>query len=693
VPALAARGAAVPGGAPLLRSRGLPGASAERVLIGASVYREPADRNALLFQVGEHDWAAARAGQQIGPAPPYRAPPGLADMVADCAAAGALSVISGGPSAGGDDMPAVFVDRWIASELHRVLASEHRQDEVTAAHLRAAQYWQWRVAAWPQSHADIHGLLEARHHLLGADETARACALTENICTQLHAWGDLDPEAELISDMLVRLPEHSDHGAALVCALGKIAHLRQDYAEAQRRYQQALPIFARSGGRQGVSRCHEGLGLLAQVRGDFAGAERFYQQAASASAGLEASGEENGAAWLMAGGADVMADLPAAPSPAPARALVPAPVLTPAPAPVLTTAPPSGRPFAAPAGGRPATPPGAPRASARTAAAHRHTVPRWHLPSLAAAAALTLMALTVAQLPGARSPAPASAPRQAVDPGETAAAVRRQAAAWIGRQVSGSAVVACDPAMCSALVAQGVAEGNLLVLNGAAADPLGSEVVAATAAVRNQFGSRLTGVYAPEAVASFGSGGARIEVLVTAPHGALAYRRALAADVTARRQAGSQLLQSKEISVTAVARRELSDGDVDSWLLITLATLAALGAERVLSFGAGATGASPGMPLRSAEIVHQPGPASSDGAGGKPASTSAGQGGASAVRTGSARYLRSVLSMLRAQRPPYLAAGLRTARLADGQAALIITFASPSPLGLLGGRTQASPSS
>jgi len=31
------------------------GATAERLLIGVSVYREPADHNAVLYQVGRHD--------------------------------------------------------------------------------------------------------------------------------------------------------------------------------------------------------------------------------------------------------------------------------------------------------------------------------------------------------------------------------------------------------------------------------------------------------------------------------------------------------------------------------------------------------------------------------------------------------------------------------------------------------------
>ena len=87
--------------------------------------------------------------------------------------------------------------------------------------------------------------------------------------------------------------------------------------------------------------------------------------------------------------------------------------------------------------------------------------------------------------------------------------------------------------------------GNLLVWRPSAADPLGSDVVMATAAVRSQFGSRLSGVYAPEVLASFGTGGLRIDVRAVAPYGAAANRATLAADVAARCAAGRQLLRNR----------------------------------------------------------------------------------------------------------------------------------------------------
>jgi hypothetical protein len=127
------------------------GESAELLLIGASVYREPADRNALLFQVGQHDWTAARAPDRQSPAPPYEEPPDLGDMIAACEAAGLLTVGFVAPRGSADrarparhaaarsDAPTVFVDRWTASELHRVLEAVNRGHDLAQAHLRAVR--------------------------------------------------------------------------------------------------------------------------------------------------------------------------------------------------------------------------------------------------------------------------------------------------------------------------------------------------------------------------------------------------------------------------------------------------------------------------------------------------------------------------------------------------------------------------
>ena len=83
------------------------------------------------------------------------------------------------------------------------------------------------------------------------------------------------------------------------------------------------------------------------------------------------------------------------------------------------------------------------------------------------------------------------------------------------------------------------------------------------------FGSRLATVYAPQTLASFGSGAARIDVRVIAPDGAAAYRTALAADLRARRAAGLQLLADPRVSAQASARSQLAAGRVDERLLMT----------------------------------------------------------------------------------------------------------------------------
>jgi hypothetical protein len=207
--------------------------------------------------------------------------------------------------------------------------------------------------------------------------------------------------------------------------------------------------------------------------------------------------------------------------------------------------------------------------------------------------------------------------------------------------------------MCSVLVRHGIATGNLLALGPGAPDPLGSEVVLASAAVRGMFGDRLASVYAPDILASFGSGQDRIDVRAVAPDGASAYWTALAADLRARRVAGDQLLRDPRITFSPSARAQLTAGQVDARLLITLDTLAASEPIRIGAFLDDGPGASPGLPLRAAELT--------------------------AVR-GAAR---NTLAFFRAQRPPYLPARAAVTAQGGGGSVLTVQFAAPVPLGLL----------
>ncbi len=232
-----------------------------------------------------------------------------------------------------------------------------------------------------------------------------------------------------------------------------------------------------------------------------------------------------------------------------------------------------------------------------------------------------------------------------------AALVQSQAAGWIAQQVSYSAIVACDPAMCSVLRSDGLPTARLLALRGNVTSPRGADVVVATPAVRAKYGDSLSGVYAPLVIASFGAGQARIDIRAVVPGGAAALEARLAPDLGARTAAGEQLLRNQNITATAAAQAVLRAGQVDPRLLILLATLAGRQQVSIIAFGDPSPGAA-AMPLRSAQIG---------------AANPAG--------------LQLMLSFLYAQQPPYHPA--LTSALGKGQDKLKIQFDAPSPMGLL----------
>jgi hypothetical protein len=242
-----------------------------------------------------------------------------------------------------------------------------------------------------------------------------------------------------------------------------------------------------------------------------------------------------------------------------------------------------------------------------------------------------------------------------------AAASRTAAAAWLARQVAPGAIVACDPQMCAVLQGNGIPAARLLVLGAGNAGPPGSDVIVSTATVREEFGSRLTSVYAPVALAAFGSGSAQVAVRVVAVDGSAAYLRRLHADAAARRAAGALLLRNPHVRVSLAGRRELAAGQVDARLLSAIGALATPYHVDVLGFGAPAAGASRGVPLRSAVI--------------SPAPARRGRAGAT---------LTAVKKFLLAQQAPFRPAQVTTVRLAGGQTVLRVEFTAPSPLGLLG---------
>jgi hypothetical protein len=271
---------------------------------------------------------------------------------------------------------------------------------------------------------------------------------------------------------------------------------------------------------------------------------------------------------------------------------------------------------------------------------------RWPWRFAALALALAGLVMIVLWLTGGLTGTSSRAlrvPAADAGPASLAARVQARAAVWITAQVSGNAMVACYPRMCAALQEQGVAAGRLMPLQSAAASPLGASVLVTSPPISGQ----MAGEYAPALIASFGSGGNRVEVRAVEPGGISAYRAALGADLAARGAAGFQLLRNPRIRFTGPGAAQLRASEVDTRLLATLAALASQYAFRVTAFGA----AAPGAPVLFRAVTI----------------------------TGIGRGLSAALAMIRAQNPPFLPAHSAV----TGQTGLSIEFAAPSPLGLL----------
>ncbi|MGI5246613.1 tetratricopeptide repeat protein [Dactylosporangium sp. CA-139066] len=293
----------------LHRLAAIPGAI--DLLTAISVYREPVPTLALTFHTGvrrpaEHLTADDTARQAIAdqitelsaedtplapadvaamrqllaeaaspPRSPYTEPGGLGEL---------LQALAGSSLIHHDlDRGTVFMHRWTATELHdrwqRTPTLDPNKDPLRRAHHTAAEYWQWRAQTWPQDRTtDLHDRLEARHHLLAAGDLDTAGAVTAAICTTLENIGAWDRATGLIHDTLRWLPTDSPHYPNYIHRLGTLARRRGDYAEAERRYQQALTMLEQLGNQAGIATSYHSLGMLAQRRGDYAEAERRYQQ-------------------------------------------------------------------------------------------------------------------------------------------------------------------------------------------------------------------------------------------------------------------------------------------------------------------------------------------------------------------------------------------------------------------------------
>jgi hypothetical protein len=237
------------------------------------------------------------------------------------------------------------------------------------------------------------------------------------------------------------------------------------------------------------------------------------------------------------------------------------------------------------------------------------------------------------------------------------AAARTQAITWILHQVSPAAVVSCDALVCADLVGNGFPSSDLLPLGPTSNDPLGSDLVVATATVRNEFGSRLD-VYAPAVIASFGTKNARIDIRWVYPGGAKAYRAAVSAALPVRKAADAQLLTNSNIRLSATARAQLLSGQIDPWLPLLIVIMAHSHPLSIVDFASQSPGGGPASLLRWVDL-------------------------ATTVRTAHltrAAYLGWMRSFVDTQRAEYQPVWVQQVTLRTGQAVLRIGYGAPSPL-------------
>jgi hypothetical protein len=235
-----------------------------------------------------------------------------------------------------------------------------------------------------------------------------------------------------------------------------------------------------------------------------------------------------------------------------------------------------------------------------------------------------------------------------------ATANRQHAADWIASQVSQTATVSCDPAMCKALRAAKFL-GDLLLLS-RDANLLDAALMVATPVVRASLGTRLDSV-APGLIASFGTGRLAVEIRAIAQHGAAAYWSAVKRDQAARQLSESAF--SRAVSASPSAHRALAAGAVDPRLVIALTNLEADEACYVVQLRS-APYAARGTLLRTADLAQ------------------IGRSGtiSSSISPG---FVRSVITILQVIGPAYSAARVSTIRLSTGQTVLRIMFPAPSP--------------
>jgi hypothetical protein len=235
------------------------------------------------------------------------------------------------------------------------------------------------------------------------------------------------------------------------------------------------------------------------------------------------------------------------------------------------------------------------------------------------------------------------------------------AATWVAQQVSRSAVIACDPQMCTALVRDGFPAAGTRPLTSTAPIPTTSTLVIETATVRALFGTSLASDYAPSVLTTIGSGPAQVTIRVIAPGRTTRYERELASDQANQQAIGRALLGSNQVKATPAASAQMAAGRVDTRLLLAITFLAAKLPVDIVSFGNDAFGATAGLPLRYVDLAED----------------------VPAAHMTVSAYVSSMVAILKSSADPYppLRIGKQTA---DGVAVVRVGYSAPTPLGLGG---------
>ena len=237
------------------------------------------------------------------------------------------------------------------------------------------------------------------------------------------------------------------------------------------------------------------------------------------------------------------------------------------------------------------------------------------------------------------------------------AAVRTKAITWILQQVGPAAIVSCDAQVCTDLANDGFPSAQLVTLGPGSNDPLGSNLVVATATVRNEFGGRL-GLYAPAVIASFGTKNARIDIRWVYSGGAAAYRAALPETLRVRKAADAQLLSNSNIRVSPAARKQLLSGQIDPWLPQLLAIMAYSHPLYIVDFASQSPGGGPASLLRWVDLATT----------------------VKEAHLTPTAYLGWMQSFIATQRAEFRPVWVQKVPLPTGQAVLRIGYGAPSPL-------------